>query len=77
MSTNVEESFLALILEILDTLLEYWFKTPSRMVFARICPIRLPYADVVVDALEELGIICLLGIPELHINNTPHIAKEY
>jgi hypothetical protein len=72
MSTKWMENPLTLTWVVLYTLLEYWFNTPSRGVFARFCPIRLPYGVVVVDALEELGIICLLGILELHVT-TLHI----
>ena len=49
----------------------------SGVVFHRFGNIRLPYGVVVVDALAELGIICLLGILELLQNNTPHIVKDH
>ena len=51
----------------MDTLLEDWIKAPSRVVFDHFRAIQLPYGVIVVDALEELGIICLLGILKLHV----------
>ena len=72
MSTNLNEVVFTPFSVKSYTLLEYCFKAPSRGVFSHFCTLRLPYGAIIVDALEELGIICLLGILELHAT-TLHI----